>query len=683
MGSAAPDAALQTLEYGSLFRVLFVAFALGAPPGLAAAALLSGADRRERLLWRLAAPGMGLFLFSGLLGALVWSLGMYRPWLGHAAWLGLTLGLGLWAARRLSPAADLAALGLALALAAALGLLIYSPVRGLPASPDYDGTADGYLAGMVKLGGSYPRLDPLGDGRSVTVNVPPAVPVLGAYVSELSGVYVARTQLALSGAAWILYTLVVPVAAWYLTSATSRPLAGVVLATVLSYSLSMKWNYYDGSNIRLHAMLGLMVVTALWLRHLAGQTLPGALVGGALGLLIYLHHRYLLFGAITIGLFLLVELLRQAAGRRWGELRRTLRWSAAATAGSALVALPFLLAVLPYLFVTQNHPMWSSPRLEGMELLRYLQRFQGLETFVAALVASLLVLFVGWRRPCWRYVGLALLTQYALLSDALVQRALPFLRGYLDSMAVALSGFSDVRPLALGAALLLPVDWVARRHRPGLARVTLVVVLAVVAGRAVLIARAPIPSCYTHLTRGDFRALSWLRENTPRRGTLVLAYAWDDIPDEELKKWWVVDKPRDSFTFESFWVTAVAERRSVFHWLNRHMHQRSWNVIAHWPSGYVAELVALNKAYLHPDEAWAEPVMRRSGVTHLFLTPLMHMALHEKLSRARYLRLRFLDSPPFPGFFGRPDFGYVPTRPEQAAAVYELNPPAAPDTLTR
>src|SRR5688572_30756521 len=96
-------APLEGLGYGPLFQVLFAAFALGALPGLAAVALLSTSSRTERFLWRLAAPGLGLFLFTSVLGIVVWTSGRYHPGLGHAVWLLLTAGIWAAARRRVRP----------------------------------------------------------------------------------------------------------------------------------------------------------------------------------------------------------------------------------------------------------------------------------------------------------------------------------------------------------------------------------------------------------------------------------------------------------------------------------------------------------------------------------------------------------------------------------------------------
>ena len=158
--------------YLSFFGVLLAALLLGLPPGLAASSLVEGRDYRERLLLRLASPGLGLFLTAGVLGMATWVTGSYRPGVAALLWLALTGGLLLAAPGRspLGPGRRTAFLLLLAAVSLTLGWAVFSPIHNFPVSPDYDGTADGYFAAIVKIGGSYPTLHPLGDAQFLTVN---------------------------------------------------------------------------------------------------------------------------------------------------------------------------------------------------------------------------------------------------------------------------------------------------------------------------------------------------------------------------------------------------------------------------------------------------------------------------------------------------------------------------------
>jgi hypothetical protein len=570
--------------------------------------------------------------------------------------------------------ADGALLAVALVLVLALGVIIYMPVRGLPVAPDYDGTADGYLSAMLLLDGRLPEVHPLGDERSFYVLAPPGSVALGAAFAQLTGLYVARVALALAGAAWVLYTLVMPAVGYLALRGRRHALLGAVLAALFSYGLGIKWNYYDGSNLRMHAVLGLSVVTALWLRHIGGRRVPGWVVGAALSALAYLHHRYLLLGAIPIAVWLGSALLARAARGDGAGAREVARWCASAAGGAAVVLLPFAARTAPFLLLTREHPTWAADRLSGLEVWSWVARFQGLPDTLLGLLAMLVALAAGRAAPAWRYLGVSLLVQHLLLWDGLVRAALPFLRSYVDSAAVGISAFTDARP----AALALLVVWVLQALERRLPRAGPALAAALVAAcvaRASFLYTVPIPSCHAYLAPGDLQALLWLRDNTPRESTLVLAHAYDDVPDAELARAWGFENPRAALAFEQFWVTPVAERRSVFHWFNRHLHQRLWNVVARHPPGYLEELVRLNQAFVHPERPESEEVLRRNRVTHFFLTSFAHAVLRERLAQAPYLRLRFLAGPPHDGFYGRPDLGFRPQRPEHAAAIYEVLPP--------
>jgi len=661
--------------YGPLFRVLLLQFGLGLPVGVLALRLLDVADdRREQWFAGLAAAGAGFVVFAGVAGIVTLSTGRAEPRLYHAAWVGLVGILAVATRRARRPTrAELGGAALALLLALPLGWLVYGPVRDFPVAPDYDGTADGYLAAIVKLGERFPRFHPLGDDAFIEVNVPPSVVCVGAYLSAITGVLVSRVELAQAGGAWIFYTLAVPFVAYPAFRGTPFPVAGPLLAAVLSYTPSFKWTYYDGSNTRLFGMLALLLATGFYLRALRGSRAGAAGAGIGLGLALYFHHRYFIFGALSMGLFGVARALLLAARGERAALAAWLRQAAWIGAPALLLAGFFLWDKVGSLGVTSQHPMWGRSRFATVaDAWTYVARFQSAPVFLGGIVAALVALGGARRSATWTYLACALLVQAALCFETGLP---PAARTYVDGATTAVSGFSDVRPAVVAALLLAPAGVFAAgpvgatRRRWGLGAATAVAVAVL----AVTVAM-PISSAYAFLTPGDVAALGWLREHTPREGTLVLNYPWDDLPDPVLVREYGVPRPRLSINFETFWVTPVAERRAVFHWVNRHLHQRAWNVVrAHSPD-LPERLDALGRAYLNPCTPDAEATLRRNRVTHVFVNALLHVILRPKLAACDYLRLAYLAPPPFHGYYGRDASGYRPPDPSMAAAIYEVAP---------
>lgn len=670
---------MSDLGYAPLFGILLLQFGFGVPIGLLALQLLDVADEREQFFAGLAAGGLGFFTFGGITGIATVLTGRVTIWLYTAIWFGLVITLALvwWRFRRVTRL-ELAGTFAGVLLAVPLGWLIYGPVYDFPVAPDYDGTADGYLAAIVKLGGQFPRFHPFGDADFIEVNVPPSVACMGAYLSMVTGMLVSRVQIAHAGGAWIFYILAVPFVAYQAFRDTRFPVGGALLSAVLSYTLSMKWTYYDGSYLRVYGMLGLLLSTGLYLRALSGSR-PAALGAGLfLGLTLYYHQRYFMYGALFMGLFSIARfvplLLRgeRDAVRQW-FLQIILILLPALT----LTAI-FLKDKLFNLFATSQHPSWTQPLFTFRQAFAHALRFQGEIAFFAGILGAIVVLLYARTKVIWNYLACALLLQVAL-SFEFAHYLLPVLRPYVEASTINISGFSDVRP-QLTAALLLAPAGLFSTHPPAAFRrnVGLSVALVLAAVMLVVAIRAPISARFTHLTPGDAAALSWLREHTRANDTLVLNFPWNDLPDEILSAHYGFQNHRGFIPIETnlatFWVTPVAERRSVFHWMNRLLHEGKWNVVRLSSPGLLARLEALSFASLNPCAPGAEEAIRRNGVTHVFVTPLLHTLLKEKIDGCHYLHLVYLASPPFRGYYGHDDLGYKPPNPSLASAIYEVVP---------
>ncbi len=668
--------ALSTL----LFLGLLVGV-LGFIPGALVLRLSSPAehDSIERWCAAFAAPGVGLILFGGLAGGAVWTLGWYSPGLVAAIWGVLCGALSALVWRRttgpgLHPGWGggpilLCLMGGFLAVAVA----VFWPVRDFPVSPDYDGTADGYLATIVSLDRSYPKFRTFGN-EFIEVTIPPSAAVTGAFVSDVTGVFPGRVQLALAGCAGVFYLLALPWAGWpILRRWTTWPWLAI-LPGLLGYQWFFKTIYYDGSNLRLYGALGLVLATGFWLRATEGSRAAAVMAGVMAGSTLYFHHRFFLYAGISGVAHVLYESVRalSSQGGR-GDWRRLMTSAAVVAAFALLVTLPFLASALPHASATSANPLWAQSRLPGFgEFVKYVDRMQGAFVFFATPLAALLALMAGGRFPAVRFLAAACLGQSLFAFDEITHRLLPFLASYLDRADLATSAFLESRPILFAALLALACSWLGSRWPRAEQRVGMVVLGLATVG-AVTVYRMPASFCYTYLSRGDYQALTWIRNNTPREGTLVLAYAYDDISDTEMTRAWTNPSPRLSFNAESLWVAPVSNRRAVFHWVNRHTHQKAWATLADFSPTLPGALSALNRAYMNPDLPESLELFRKHGVTHLFYPFYMHLSFRTALLRAAHLRQVFLAPPPIDVAYGR-DSPPRDSSPVYAAAVYEVGP---------
>ncbi len=171
---------------------------------------------------------------------------------------------------------------------------------------------------------------------------------------------------------------------------------------------------------------------------------------------------------------------------------------------------------------------------------------------------------------------------------------------------------------------------------------------------------------YPYITRSDYEAMQWLKENTPPKGTLVLNYSYMDIDSQiELTNFKSIETPQSRYSIatpETYWVPVISERLSIFS--RGLMIHRGLGSYAMTGTNY-PEFESLDMAYWNIQRPTSCDLLKQSGITHVFVSQNVYP----------YVSKRFAQSPCLEAVFSKlsaSDFHQIPHPQGQASRFSEI-----------
>jgi hypothetical protein len=509
---------------------------------------------------RLIAPDTRPVAFGAVVGLAVALVvtGDLAALLGYRSWTALIVGSivlaigwagGMRARPKESPGGPLSPRLVLILLVTALALI--APLLILPVPMDTDAQGFGYLALMIRKGGTLGALAPWRPDIAY-LYAPGALLIFATVSSVFSSVPMTSVMMGASHAAAFLFVCL----AWDFGAELYGRDRGDGLAPrtwqramIISAAGSVGlWTaLMDAHYTAIFGLLFLLAFLIALSRLLrTGRWSDAAVAAILLAAVAMTHTDSMVIAALGFGAFLFwLWVVKRPSWRRGLLITVGVPW------GAFIIALPWVARILPLLDSAIRSPFGVS-----LSHWRPLLLYHGLLWPLLALVGAVL-----WmrQRTFWTLTmvtWLAAIVEFGLLGllDKALPRVLdPFVRFHYP---FSLAWHGPIIPyMALGAGSLV---WLSRKvDRHLLARLTdiAVVALAVVIVLAVALSsflpswtqnRVPFEGCFA--TANDVLAMRWLRDHTPP-GARVLNYPGDYA---NLRDW------------EAHWVPVVAERDCVY-----------------------------------------------------------------------------------------------------------------------